>query len=494
MFIRIDPRRREPLQLQIYEGVRRAILCGAVAPGERLPSSRALADQLGVSRLTTVLALEQLAAEGYITTRVGVGTFVNGELPDSGALTPAAPATSLIQHPTLSERGIRLSQMPRVITKIDGPPRAFRVGTPAVDRFPFRLWNKLVSRHSRRLTAAQLDYADAAGLPALREAIASHVARSRGTSCTADQVIVVAGAQQGLDMIARLLLDPGEVAWMEEPGYPGAHAALTAAGARIELMPVDEQGLIVPSTSHANTARLVFTTPSHQFPLGVLMSLPRRLALLRWAREAHAWVIEDDYDSEFRYGSRAIPCLHGLDTHRRVIYVGSLSKTLFPGLRMGYLIVPPDLQKTLVNARLASDIHPPTFLQGVVADLIGEGHFERHVRRMSLEYRARLDALEEAVRRYCRGALELRPVTTGLHAAADLLIGHDAAVSREALAHGIEAMPLSAYYSTRTAPSANGLVLGFGSVPPKVITESVKRLTAAIETAARRLRSTPEII
>jgi len=451
-----------------------------------LPSSRALADQLGVSRLTAVLALEQLAAEGYITTRVGVGTFVNRELPDTDALAPATPTVPLIQHPNLSERGLRLSRTPRIITKIDGPPRAFRVGTPALDRFPITLWNRLISRHTRRLTAAQLDYSGTAGLPALREAIAAHVSRSRGTSCSANQVIVVAGAQQGLDMIANLLLDPGEVAWMEEPGYPGARAALIAAGARIEPMPVDEQGLMIePSTSHARPARIVFTTPSHQFPLGVPMSLPRRLALLRWARDAHAWVVEDDYDSEFRYGSRAIPCLHGLDTDGRVIYIGSFSKTLFPGLRLGYLIVPPDLQGPLAHARLASDIHPQTFLQGVVVDLIGEGHYERHLRRMTLEYRARPHSLEEALRRYCHGALELRPVTTGLHAAADLLMGVDALVSREAFARGIEAMPLSAYYSKHTASSANGLLLGFGSVPPKVVTESVKRLAAAVESVTR---------
>jgi GntR family transcriptional regulator/MocR family aminotransferase len=310
------------------------------------------------------------------------------------------------------------------------------------------------------------------------------VSRARGTFCTADQVIVVAGAQQGLDMLARLLLDPGDVAWMEEPGYPGVRAALLAAGARVEAMPIDAEGLIIEhSEPHQSSARLLFTTPSHQFPTGVPMSLPRRLALLRWARDARAWVVEDDYDSEFRYGSRAIPCLHGLDTDGRVIYVGSFSKTLFPGLRLGYVVVPPDLHAPMVSARLASDIHPQTFLQGVVADLIGEGHYERHLRRMNIEYRARLQALEEAVRRYCHGALELRPVVTGLHAVADLLMGDDASVSREALARGIETMPLSGYYSKRTASSANGLVLGFGSVPPRVVTESVKRLAAVIEVA-----------
>jgi GntR family transcriptional regulator/MocR family aminotransferase len=490
MFIQVDPRHREPLQLQIYESVRRAILGGVLTPGARLPSSRELADDLGVSRLTAVLAFEHLAAEGYITSRVGAGTFVNRELPDAEAHLPAGTRAAAAHHPQLSQRGISLSQTPRVVRKIAGPPRAFRIGTPALDRYPVALWNRLVSRQTRRLNVGQLDYGDAAGLPALREAIAAHVSRSRGTKCTAEQVIVVAGAQQGLDMIARLLLDPGDVAWMEEPGYPGAWAALTAAGARIESLPIDAQGLVIDhSTQQRKPARFVYTTPSHQFPLGVPMSLPRRLALLRWARDARAWLVEDDYDSEFRYGARPIPCLHGLDTDGRVIYVGSFSKTLFPGLRLAYVIVPPDLHTPMVKARLASDIHPQTFLQGVVADFMGEGHFERHLRRMNIEYRSRLQALEEAVRRYCHGALELRPVVAGLHAVADVLAGDDAAISREAFDRGIETMPLSAYYSKRAELCENGLVLGFGSVPPRVVTESVKRLAAAIKVASRSAQS-----
>jgi GntR family transcriptional regulator/MocR family aminotransferase len=482
MLIQLDPQRREPLQLQIYESVRRAILSGVIAPGERLPSSRALADDLGVARLTAVLAFEQLAAEGYIRSRIGAGTFVSGEFPEVGALTAAAPKTGEARHPALSMRGMRMSQTARIVRKIAGPPRAFRIGVPALDRFPIALWNRLVSRRMRQLTAMQLEYADAAGLPALREAIASHVSRARGTSCSADQVIVVAGAQQGLDMIARLLLDQGDIAWMEEPGYPGTRAALVAAGAQIEAVPIDHEGLIIEH--QRNHPRLIFTTPSHQFPLGVPMSLSRRLALLSFAREVGAWVVEDDYDSEFRYGSRPITCLHGLDADGRVIYVGSFSKTLFPSLRLGYVIVPADLHGPMVNARLASDIHPPGPLQGALADLISEGHFERHLRRMNVEYRARLEALEEAMRRYCHGALELRPVSTGLHAVADLKVGEDIALFHEALARGVETMPLSAYYSSHAVPSQNGLVLGFGSVPTRVVTQTVRRLAAAVEAAA----------
>lgn len=485
LFIRVDPRQREPLQFQVYENIRRAILGGVLAPGTRLPSSRALADDLGLSRITTVLAFEHLASEGYVTSRTGAGTFVSRELPDALSLAPANSKRRAPQHPPLSTRGVALSQMPPVVTKIDGPPRAFRIGTPALDRFPVQVWSRLVSRHMRRLTARQLDYGGAAGLPSLRAAIADYVSRARGTSCTADQVIVVGGAQQGLEMITRLLLDPGDFAWMEEPGYPGARAALVAAGARIQPVKVDSEGLNVEyGEQRSNRARMVITTPSHQFPLGVPMSLPRRLALLAWARAAHAWVVEDDYDSEFRYCERPIPCLHGLDPDGRVIYLGSFSKTLFPALRLGYLIVPPDLHAAMIDARVSSDIHPQGVLQAVVADMMNDGHFERHLRRMNTEYRARLASLVEGVARHCGGALELRPVATGLHAVADLKEGDDKLVFREALKRGVETMPLSAYYNDRKRSPANGLMLGFGSVSPRLVTEGVKRLAEAIDAAS----------
>lgn len=483
MLIRIDSRRRVPLQQQIYESVRQAILTGVLTPGTRLPSSRTLAEDLKVARMTAVLALDQLAAEGYVTSRMGAGTYVNHELPDVD-VQPANHRGSNLKHPRLSRRGLALSQLPRIITKIEGPPRAFRLGVPALDRFPIGLWNKMVSRRMRQLTARQLDYGNAAGSLALREAIAIHVSRARGTVCSAEQVIVVAGAQQGLELIAKLVLDPGDVAWMEEPGYPAARGALISAGARIESVPIDDQGLQVAHlNNHRQRSRLVYTTPSHHFPLGVQMSLPRRLELLRWARQAHAWIVEDDYDSEFRYGARAAPSLHGLDPDGRVIYVGSFSKTLFPALRLGYVIVPLDLHASMINARRASDLHPPGLLQDVVTEFMLEGHFERHLRRMNTHHRERLEALEDSVRRYCHGALALRAVTTGLHAVADLREADAESVFREALARGIEAMPLSSYYSGRRRARENALVLGFGGVPPRVVSESMKRLAEAIDAA-----------
>jgi GntR family transcriptional regulator/MocR family aminotransferase len=483
MLMRIDPRRRVPLQQQIYESVRQAILSGELKPGSRLPSSRTLAQDLTIARMTAVLAFEQLAAEGYITSRVGAGTYVNHALPHVHAHASVSTRFNGARHPRLSRRGIALSRAPLIARKIGGPPRAFRLGVPALDRFPIKLWNKLVNRRMRQSNAEQLDYGDPAGLPALREAIALHVSRTRGTVCSAEQVIVVAGAQQGLEMITRLMLDPGDVACMEEPGYPAARAALISAGARIEPVPVDDQGVIVEHLSQHERARLIYTTPSHQFPLGVQMSLPRRLALLAWANAARAWIVEDDYDSEFRYSMRAVPSLHGLDADGRVIYVGSFSKTLFPALRLGYVIVPADLHMPMLHARRALDIHPPVPLQGAIADLMLQGQFERHVRRMNTQYRERLEALHEAVRRYCAGALTLRPVATGLHVVADLHTAQAETVSRIALERGIEAMPLSMYYSGRRASPANALVLGFGCVPPRTVIESAKRLASIIEDA-----------
>jgi GntR family transcriptional regulator/MocR family aminotransferase len=270
---------------------------------------------------------------------------------------------------------------------------------------------------------------------------------------------------------------------MEEPGYPGARSALLGAGARIVPVPVDAEGLAVEAG--ARGARLAYVTPSHQYPLGVPMSLRRRLALLRWASRAGAWVIEDDYDSEFRYRARPVPCLHGLDVDGRVIYVGSFSKTLFPALRLGFLIVPPDLQEGLVAARAAADQHPPVLDQAVLADFIGEGHFARHLRRMRMAYRERLEALTDAAARYCRGALRLRPTRTGLHAIADLEGADAGRVSREAAARGVEATPLSAYYAGR-GRRANALVLGFAAVRPEAARRGMERLAAAIAAARQR--------
>ncbi len=490
VLVRLDPRAREPLQAQLCAGLRLAIRDGVLKPGTRLPSSRALAQDLRVSRTTAVLAFDQLAAEGVLTTRSGSGTFVSDHPLEDRERSAAVPGIR-VPHPPLSRRGTALSTTPHTALKLGGAPRPFRIGAPALDRVPLAAWTQLATRHLKAVTLAQLDYGDPAGLLALRTAIAEHVRRVRGAACVADQVIVVAGAQHGLELMCRVLLDPGDVAWLEEPGYTGARAALVAAGARIASIPVDGEGLNVDAgIRRAPKARLAYVTPSHQYPLGVPMTLPRRLALLAWARRARAWILEDDYDCGFHYGSRPMPCLQGLDADGRVIYVGSFSKTLFPSLRLGYVIVPEDLCGAIVGARRAADIHPARLEQGVLADLMAGGGFERHLRRMRNEYRRRLAALTEAVARHGRGLLTLRPVTTGLHAIADVPGVDDQAVFREAMARGIELMPLSAYAFDRRRRAAQGLVLGFAAVPPDLFDGGMATLAAAIRAARRGGRTT----
>src|SRR5262249_17113092 len=304
------------------------ILDGVVAPGTQLASSRALADDLCVSRTTTLLAYEQLTAEGYVTTRHGSGTFVAQVLPDDLPRVSAPRRVIRTKHPPLSRRGAALAATSAPPRRLPGPSRAFRLGAPALDLFPHRLWSQLVSRRLRSVTVAQLDYSDPAGFQGLREAIAHHVQVARGTRCTADQVVVVAGAQRGLEHICNFVLHPRDQARLGGPGFFRGRQGLVGPGAPVG------PGAGCGHRLDPREARVVYVTPSHQFPIGVPMSLPRRLALLKWASAAGAWVVEDDYDSEFRYGARPVPCLHGLDNDGRVIYVGSFSKTLFPALRI----------------------------------------------------------------------------------------------------------------------------------------------------------------
>ncbi len=491
LLVRLDPQARDGLQQQIYGGVRKAILEGIVRPGARLPSSRALAADLGVSRTTTLLAFEQLMAEGYLATQHGSGTFVSRELPDGLPRGRQTRPVGMPKHPPLSRRMAALGAVPPSAKRVAGPPRPFRLGVPALDLFPVQIWSRLASSRLRSVTSVQLDYGSSAGLLALREAIVDYVCASRGTECTVDQIQVVAGSQSGLSLMCNLLLDPGDRAWMEDPGYPGARSALVAAGARIISIPVDAEGLDVEAGARrAGGARLAYVTPSHQFPLGMPMSLPRRLALLRWASASRAWVVEDDYDSEFRHGERPLPCLHGLDADGRVIYVGSFSKTLFPSLRTGFLIVPSDLHDRLHEARPPGDVVPPMIEQTVLADFMAKGHFERHLRRMRIAYRERREALVAEAERLCSGVLRIRAPRTGLHVVGDLEGVRDARVFEEAWARGVEVMPLSAFYFGG-GRRANGLVLGFGGVRPDAMRSGMEGLAAAIEAARRAAAGAP---
>jgi GntR family transcriptional regulator / MocR family aminotransferase len=478
VYFRVDQDGDTPLQQQIYSGIRDAILAGSLSPGARLPSSRALADELGVSRTTVVFALWQLQAEGCVVSAGASGTFVARTLPDDPHR-PTRPRT----RPKLSRIGTELLDAPRVIERVPGAPRPFRIGTPALDHFPVTVWSRLAARRRRNTSATLLDYGTPGGYRPLREAIAAHVAVTRGIRCTPDQVLIMAGAQHGLTFTARMLLDPGDQAWLEEPGYFGARSALTAAGASIVPVPVDAQGLNVAAGERmAPSARLAFVAPSHQHPLGVCLTLSRRLALIRWAARGGAWIIEDDYDGEFRYQGRPMPALFGLDNDGTVIYVGSFSKTIFPSLRLGFLIVPESLADSFVSAR-ALECHPHTLDQVVLTDFITEGHYARHVRRMRHLYSERHDALRRAAARFCGDTMTVGDSDTGLHVAAELsTVRNDTCVARAALERGIEVAPLSHYYYGPTARS--GLVLGFAAVDPPRIIAGMRTLAEAIRSVS----------
>ncbi len=478
----LRPEQSTPLYQQLYDYLRAAILSGQLAQGMKVPSTRTLADELGISRNTVLGAYDQLLAEGYLETIEGRGTFVTHVLPEqylsSGTRLPRAQppaptahhisrrAQAVVDAPTMSEpRGERRAH------------NAFQTGLPALDHFPFDLWGKLVARHAHRLTPQAMNYQDVAGYRPLREAIARHVIVARQVRCAPEQVIIVSGSQGGLDVAARVLLDPGDAAWIEDPGYLGGRNALLAAGAKLIPIPVDRDGLIVDAgVERAPRARVAYLTPSHQFPLGVTLSLRRRLALLDWARQAGSYVLEDDYDSEFRFAGRPVASLQGLDGGERVIYVGTFSKVLFPALRIGYLIVPPELVGAFIALRRATDYHLPYLEQAVVADFIAEGHFARHIRRMRTLYASRRAALLDAARQ--RLPLEIDAPECGMHLVGWLPDGiQDQLAAERAAAYQVATLPVSRFALEPTRP---GLVLGYAPVDEEDIPGGVARLAEAL--------------
>jgi GntR family transcriptional regulator/MocR family aminotransferase len=475
---------------QLGELLRTAILAGQLGAGFRLPSTRGLAAELGVSRNTVLLAYDQLVAEGYVEGRTGSGTRVTAVLPETLLQAPAFGSMGkAARRPTPTPIGP--SQRGAVVAAAPSMPgaagigagewlRPFRPGVPALDVFPTALWARLVARHARRSLPNLLVYQDPAGHRPLREAIAAYLGVSRGVHCTADQVIVVAGGQGGLDLAARVLLDPGDAAWVEDPGYLGARGALLAAGARLVPVPVDNQGLdVTDGEARGPEARLAYVTPSRQLPLGMAMSLRRRLALLAWAARTGAWIVEDDYDGEFRYAGRPLPALQGLRPDGRVIYVGTFSKVLFPALRLGYVVVPPELVAAFIAARRFVDGHPPALEQAALADFLAEGHFPRHLRRMRTLYAARAEALVAAASRELTGLLDVRAPGAGMHLVGWLPAGVDDRVAaREAAACGIATLPVSSFAIEPLA--RGGLLLGFAAVDESAIRAGVQHLAAAL--------------
>ena len=484
----LDPTTDTPLYRQLYQIVRQAILAGQLAPGTRLPSSRELARELGVSRTTMVNAFEQLLAEGYVEGKTGSGTYVARVLPDEllhlqGAVRKRA--SPIRGSRLLSKRGQSLLATLPLSLANQREPRAFRPGIPALEAFPVALWRQLLTEYWQQPPAMLLSSSHPAGYQPLREAIAAYLGAARAVQCTPEQVIVVNGAQQGLDLVARLLLDPGDAAWMEEPGYLGARGAFLAAGATPVGVPVDREGLdIAAGEARRADARLVYVSPSHQYPLGVTMSLARRLALLAWAQRVGAWIIEDDYDSEYRYAGRPLASLQGLDTTGRVIYLGTFSKVLFPTLRLGYLVVPPDLVDAFTAMRSLVDRHSRLVEQAVLADFLSEGHFARHIRRMRTLYAERQAYLVEAARYTLGGLLRLEANQTGMHLLGWLPAGvDDVGVSRQAAECGLEAPPLSSYCMDPVRQG--GLVLGYAHCTRQEIEHGIDLLAHALEAVLR---------
>ncbi|MGH7725277.1 MAG: PLP-dependent aminotransferase family protein [Candidatus Eiseniibacteriota bacterium] len=491
----LDASRAMPLTRQLYEEIRSAILEGRLVPGARLPSTRTLAAELGLARNTVLDAYEQLTAEGYLSGLVGSGTRVADASPEDvlglpggkGAPAPAGARAGNARGDARSSRPARLSERGRMLSTTSvrlardaGSAKPFRLGVPALELFPFEIWKKLTGRFWDRPSERTLGYDEPAGLPRLREAIALHLRASRAVRCEPEQVIVVSGSQQALDLVGRLVLDPDDPVWIEDPGYLGARAAFTAAGARLVPVPVDDEGLDVGRALRTEpNARLAYVTPSHHFPTGVVLSRARRLALLEWARARGAWIVEDDYDSEYRYEGWPLESLQGIDGGERVLYVGTFSKVLFPALRLGYLVVPRALVGAFANARALSDRQPPGPDQAVLAEFIARGHFARHLRRMRVLYGGRQGALLAAVRRELADRVEIGASPMGMHLLARVPEGVDDRVaSHAAQAHGVEASPLSGYALKPLA--RGGLVLGYAPFDEAAIEAGVTALARAL--------------
>lgn len=417
-----------------------------------------------MARTTVVLAYEHLEAEGYVNGKGSAGTIVADlRLPGE---TPRVD-----RH-----RENPVSNAPNY-SRLQSAPVPFRIGEPAVDAFPTVLWSRLYARRHRRSGASLLGYGDRAGYLPLRRSIAEYVGVSRRVRAVPEQIILTRGAQQAVDLAVRVLLRPGDQVWVEDPGYLGVREVIKLAGGILVPVPVDDCGINVDAGMRmAGTATMVCVAPSHQFPLGRTLSLDRRLALLEWARRSAAWVIEDDFDSEFRYAGAPIASLQGLDTANRVIYVGTFSKTVFPALRLGYLIPPPELLGRFCAAQISIDSLSPTAEQATLTDFIEEGHFTRHVRRMRAIYRERQEALLGAARQGLPDTLQVQAAETGMHAMGWLTRrgANDIEVSQEARKHGIEAQPLSRYCISAALPP--GLVLGFGALPPRELILGVRKL------------------
>lgn len=476
---RLDRASGKPVNRQIYQVIREAILTHVLAVGLRLPSSRDLARELKLSRNTVTYAYDQLVAEGYLETRTGAGTFIADTVPDE---IPQADedGTALFNSSSklgLSARGARLVAGAGAYKLQWG---AFMPGVPDVTRFPSKTWSRLQNKYWHRARADLLTYGHGSGYLPLREAVAEYLRVARSVNCGAEQVLITTGIHQSIDLAAKLLADGGDRAWVEEPCYWGTPSVLKALDLKPVPIAVDGEGMRLRPSDLRQPPRFIFVTPSHQYPLGPVMSLSRRRMLLEYAAAHGAWIMEDDYDSEFRYNSRPLASLQGMDHQDRVLYLGSFSKTLFPGLRVGFLVVPQALAAPFATGLSELYRGGQLLTQAVLADFMSEGHFASHIRRMRLLYAERLQLLLQAIARNFGRDLTISGDNAGLHLT--LLAPDqcdDLAISRQAQAEGIIARPLSRYYS-RPGQARKGLILGYACVPNESIGPSFDRLACII--------------
>jgi GntR family transcriptional regulator/MocR family aminotransferase len=484
--IALDPTSPRSVSAQLHGALRELILSGSFAVGERLPASRTLAQELGVSRTTVIEAFDRLTAEGLIEARVGAGAFVSRALETERPRPPTRQAgqSVAIATPELSRTMTQAVHRFADRSRLPTTARAFTTALPAFEAFPVAQWARLLAQHWRRARTDIMGYGEPGGHAPLRHAIALHLRANRGIECDAAQIFIVGGAQHAFQLIGAMLLNPGDKVWFENPGAIGARNSLIAAGAELVPVPLDGQGLRVDEGLRlAPQFRLAFVTPSHQQPLGMVLGLQRRFELLQAAARAGAWIIEDDYDGEFSFGGPPLPTLKSVDETGLVIHVGTFSKSLFPSLRLGYLLAPPALVEPL-NAIMSRVMHGvPTHTQAVVADFIGEGHFAAHVRRMRRLYAERHEALCRAARAQLDGALEIVPSSSGLHTVGWLRAGHgEAAVVEAAAERQVTVSPLGRYaIAPRADDATQGLVLGFGGISAVQIERGVGVLAQVLD-------------
>ncbi|MBD3885591.1 PLP-dependent aminotransferase family protein [Phormidium tenue FACHB-886] len=475
-----------PLHRQLYDELRQAILSGRLTSGQRMPSTRALAETLGISRATVLFSYEQLLSEGYLNTVPASGTFVACQLPDELLQLATAPSISPPSSPC-----IELSTYGATLARVELPPAPGQkplinfgcYGRPAFEEFPIHLWRRLLSR-ACRLSSTILDYpADPLGYQPLREAIARYLRQSRAVRCEPDQVIIVNGSQQALDLVARLFLNQGDRVVMEDPGYFEARYIFQAQGAEVLPIPVDSTGLNVEQISTLTTPmKLVYVTPSHQFPTGVVLSLPRRLALLAWAQQTGIIILEDDYDSEFRYDERPIPALQGLTNSDSVIYIGTFSKILFPSLRMGYLVVPQQLVSVVARAKWLVDRQSPLLEQHALTDFINEGHLDSHIRRMRVLYAKRRKTLVQALTQYIGNQVTIIGENAGMNAMVQFHTHlSDEEMIDRAEQQGVELISACSCYMN--VEDGKGMfLLGCTALSSEMIQEGVSRLAQILKT------------